>query len=90
MLFYLNRTSPLTLTYAGHALQTRAKQLLDLKDETYKEIADIKDFSTGSAFHWRFSHQRPFYPSGDPSYLSERISRNRTASDRRQFQRAGK
>ena len=42
-----NRTSPLTLTYAGHALQTRAKQLLDLKDETYKEIADIKDFSTG-------------------------------------------
>ena len=42
-----NRTSPLTLTYAGQALQTRARQLLDLKDETYKEISDIKDFSTG-------------------------------------------
>ena len=24
-----------------------ARQLLDLKDETYKEISDIKDFSTG-------------------------------------------
>ena len=32
-----NRTSPLTLTYAGQALQTRARQLLDLKDETYKK-----------------------------------------------------
>ena len=42
-----NRTSPLTLTYAGRALQIRARELLDLRDETYKEIADIKDFSTG-------------------------------------------
>lgn len=42
-----NRTSPLTLTYAGQALRTRARALLDLRDETYKEIADIKDFSTG-------------------------------------------
>lgn len=45
MLF--NRSSPLTLTYAGQALKTSARQLLDLKDETYREIADIKDFSTG-------------------------------------------
>lgn len=42
-----NRTAPLTLTYAGQALQARARQLLDLKNETYREIADIKDFSTG-------------------------------------------
>ena len=42
-----NRTSPLTLTYAGQALKSRARELLDLRDETYKEIADIKDFSTG-------------------------------------------
>ena len=42
-----NRTSPLTLTYAGQALKTRARELLDLRDETYKEISDIKDFSTG-------------------------------------------
>ncbi|MGN0373100.1 MAG: LysR family transcriptional regulator [Enterocloster sp.] len=42
-----NRTSPLTLTYAGHALKTRARELLDLRDETYREISDIKDFSTG-------------------------------------------
>lgn len=42
-----NRTSPLTLTYAGQALKARGRELLDLRDETYKEIADIKDFSTG-------------------------------------------
>lgn len=42
-----NRTTPLTLTFAGSALKLRARQLLDLRDETYKEIADIKDFTTG-------------------------------------------
>ena len=42
-----NRTSPLTLTYAGQALKKRARQLLALKDETYRELADIKDFSIG-------------------------------------------
>lgn len=42
-----NRTMPLTLTYAGRSLKTRAKQLLDLKDETYRELSDIKDFTTG-------------------------------------------
>lgn len=44
-LFY--RTTPLTLTYAGKAMVKRARQLLSLKDETVKEILDIKDFSTG-------------------------------------------
>lgn len=42
-----NRTMPLTLTYAGRALRLRAKQLLDLRDETYRELADIKDFTIG-------------------------------------------
>ncbi|MFR3730292.1 LysR family transcriptional regulator [Lacrimispora sp.] len=42
-----NRTMPLTLTYAGRSLKHRAKQLLDLKDETYRELADIKDFTIG-------------------------------------------
>ncbi|MCC8126358.1 MAG: LysR family transcriptional regulator [Clostridiales bacterium] len=42
-----NRTTPLTLTYAGQALKARAQQLIALKDETYKELADIKDFSVG-------------------------------------------
>lgn len=42
-----NRTSPLTLTYAGQTLKTRGRQILDLRDETYKELSDIKDFSTG-------------------------------------------
>ena len=42
-----NRTTPLTLTYAGHALQAKARQLLELRDETYRELSDIKDFSVG-------------------------------------------
>lgn len=42
-----NRTSPLTLTYAGQALKARARQMLDLKEETYQELSDIKDFSIG-------------------------------------------
>ena len=42
-----NRTTPLTLTYAGQALKAKAKQMLELRDETYRELADIKDFSVG-------------------------------------------
>lgn len=42
-----NRTTPLTLTYAGQALKSRARQILALKEETYRELADIKDFSVG-------------------------------------------
>lgn len=42
-----NRTAPLTLTYAGQILQKRARQMLNLREETYHEIADIKDFTKG-------------------------------------------
>ena len=42
-----NRTTPLTLTYAGQALKEKAKQMLELRDETYRQLADIKDFSVG-------------------------------------------
>lgn len=42
-----NRTTPLTLTYAGQVLQKRTRQLLDLREETYQELYDIKDFSKG-------------------------------------------
>lgn len=42
-----NRTTPLTLTYAGQMLQVRSREMLELKDEIYREISDIKDFSTG-------------------------------------------
>lgn len=52
-----NRTTPLTLTYAGQALKARAQQLIALKDETYKELADIKDFSAGQ-LTIRLSHTR--------------------------------
>ncbi len=42
-----NRTTPLTLTYAGQALKLKARQMLDLRAETYRELTDIKDFSIG-------------------------------------------
>lgn len=42
-----NRTNPLTLTYAGQVLKQRAREILNLREETYLEIADIKDFSKG-------------------------------------------
>lgn len=42
-----NRTTPLTLTYAGQVLQKKARQMLQLREETYREIADIKDFTKG-------------------------------------------
>ena len=42
-----NRTTPLTLTYAGQALKGKARKILELRDETYRELADIKDFSIG-------------------------------------------
>ena len=42
-----NRTTPLTLTYAGQRLLVRARRLLTYKDETYHELADIKDFTVG-------------------------------------------
>lgn len=42
-----NRTTPLTLTYAGQALKTKASEILELKEETYHELSDIKDFSVG-------------------------------------------
>ena len=42
-----NRTTPLTLTYAGQALKAKARQMLELRDETYRELSDIKDFSVG-------------------------------------------
>lgn len=42
-----NRTSPLTLTYAGRMLAKHSREILHLRDETYRELADIKDFSKG-------------------------------------------
>jgi len=42
-----NRSTPLTLTYAGQVLQKRAREMLQLREETYHEIADIKDFTKG-------------------------------------------
>lgn len=42
-----NRSTPLSLTYAGEALKQHARQILALREETYHEISDIKDFSKG-------------------------------------------
>ena len=64
-----NRTSPLTLTYAGAGPKGSGQRTFDLKDETYREIADIKDFSTGQLSIGVSHNKRPFYPAGNPSYL---------------------
>lgn len=70
MLF--NRTSPLTLTYAGQALKARGRELLDLRDETYKEIADIKDFSTGQlSIGVSHTRGRVILPEILPTYQSQ-------------------
>lgn len=60
------------MTYAGQALKVRARELLDLKDETYREIADIKDFSTGQ-LSIGVSHTRGRFilPEILPTYQSE-------------------
>ena len=42
-----HRTTPLTLTYAGQVLEKRVRQMLELREETYQELSDIKDFSKG-------------------------------------------
>jgi Transcriptional regulator len=64
-----HRTTPLTLTFAGKAMVRRANQLLDIKDETIKELSDIKDFSSGE-LSIGISHTRGriFLPQILPKY----------------------
>ncbi len=45
-----NRTVPLTLTPAGKSLVKNAARILDLKEQSVKELADIKDFKRGDLF----------------------------------------
>ncbi|CUU48503.1 LysR family transcriptional regulator [Clostridium beijerinckii] len=45
-----NRTVPLTLTPAGKSLVKNAVRILDLKEQSVKELADIKDFKRGDLF----------------------------------------
>ncbi|NRX26918.1 DNA-binding transcriptional LysR family regulator [Clostridium beijerinckii] len=45
-----NRTVPLTLTPAGKSLVKNALRILDLKEQSVKELADIKDFKRGDLF----------------------------------------
>ncbi len=64
-----NRTTPLTLTYAGQALQKRARQLIYLKDETYRELADIKDFTVGRlSIGMTYTRGRFILPAVLPAY----------------------
>jgi DNA-binding transcriptional LysR family regulator len=64
-----NRTMPLTLTPAGRALKLRAEQMLELKEETYRELVDINDFTTGE-LSLGISHTRGrfFLPAVLPFY----------------------
>ena len=61
-----NRTSPLTLTYAGRALKTRARELLDLRDETPQGNLRHKGFLHRTAFHRVSPYPRQGHPAGNP------------------------
>lgn len=64
-----NRTTPLTLTYAGQRLLVRARALLAYKDETYHELADIKDFTLGQlSIGLSHTRGRVILPHVLPSY----------------------
>jgi DNA-binding transcriptional LysR family regulator len=68
-----NRTVPLTLTPAGKSLVKNAVRILDLKEQSVKELADIKDFKRGDLFIGA-SHTRgrAFLPEILP-YYNERF-----------------
>lgn len=64
-----HRTMPLTLTYAGKVLEKRAREMLNLREETYQEIADIKDFSKGQlTIGMSHTRGRKILPEILPSY----------------------
>ena len=66
-----NRTTPLTLTYAGQRLLVRARRLLTYKDETYHELADIKDFTVGQlSIGLSHTRGRVILPHVLPAYRS--------------------
>ena len=66
-----NRTTPLTLTYAGQRLLVRARTLLTYKDETYHELADIKDFTVGQlSIGLSHTRGRVILPHVLPAYRS--------------------
>ncbi len=67
-----HRTSPLTLTYAGKVLSRQARQILQLREETYQEIADIKDFSKGQLIiGMSHTRGRNILPEILPAYREE-------------------
>lgn len=67
-----DRTIPLTLTPAGKSLVKNATKLLDLKKQSVKELADIKDFKRGDLYIG-VSHTRgrAFLPEILPDYNEE-------------------
>lgn len=64
-----DRTIPLTLTPAGKSLVKNATKMLDLKKQSVKELADIKDFKRGDLYIG-VSHTRgrAFLPEILPDY----------------------
>lgn len=64
-----NRTAPLTLTPAGKSFLKNATRLLDMKEQSMKELLDIKDFKKGDLYIG-VSHTRGrgFLPEILPDY----------------------
>lgn len=64
-----NRTVPLTLTPAGKSLTKNAAKILELREQSIKELLDIKDFKRGDLYIG-VSHTRgrAFLPEILPDY----------------------
>jgi DNA-binding transcriptional LysR family regulator len=64
-----NRTLPLTLTPEGKSLVKNATKILELKEQSMKELLDIKDFKRGN-LNIGLSHTRgrAFLPEVLPTY----------------------
>lgn len=67
-----NRTMPLTLTPAGKSLAQNARKLLDLREQSIRELLDIKDFKRGDLYIG-VSHTRgrAFLPEILPDYSEQ-------------------
>ena len=83
-----NRTTPLTLTYAGQALKAKARQMLELRDETYRELSDIKDLCR-PAYPGTLPHPRTRHPAGNLTGIQRAVSKHRLKAGGGQFLRAG-
>lgn len=84
-----NRTTPLTLTYAGQALKAKARQMLELRDETYPGAFRHQRFLCRPAYPGTLPHPRTRHPAGNLTGIQRAVSKHRLKAGGGQFLRAG-